>query len=174
MSAFSAMCRKMAMPSLFLRSSDIARLLRCRFWKSGSCRAEKSDGPLPSLPPSSRASILMTLAPQSANSRAQVGPARTRVRSSTKRSCKAVEAGRNGILFSRLTASCLDARDEILDQAIDLVRLFDIYRVPGPRQNFKTRTGKRLGKKLARLLAAFVLATEHDERRNAHRRDLLL
>src|SRR5215469_4489211 len=41
-SALATILRKIAIPSLFFRSSDIARLLRCRFWKSGSWRAEKS------------------------------------------------------------------------------------------------------------------------------------
>jgi hypothetical protein len=56
------------------------RLLRCRFWKS-----EPSRGPpIGSSPPKcGGVSILMTLAPQSASWRTQVGPERTRVRSST-------------------------------------------------------------------------------------------
>src|ERR1700744_2439145 len=104
------------MPSGFLRSSAIARLLRWRFWKSGSWRAEKSDGPAPSLPPSSRASILMTLAPQSANWRTQVGPDRTRVRSRTTRSLSADEAGRKDIpLSDDLLATRFDRADEVRD-----------------------------------------------------------
>src|SRR6476659_4763821 len=43
-------------------------------------------------PSSSSASILMTLAPQSASCRTQVGPARTRVRSSTVKRERACEA----------------------------------------------------------------------------------
>ena len=55
-------------------------LLRCRFWKS-----EPSRGPPSAVLPStaSGSSILMALAPQSASWRTHVGPARTRVRSST-------------------------------------------------------------------------------------------
>ena len=68
------------------------RLLRCRFWKS-----EPSRGP-PS--PSASAmcsgiSILTQFAPQSASWRTQVGPARTRVRSSTVKRLSAVEARGN-------------------------------------------------------------------------------
>src|SRR3954453_6006595 len=56
------------------------RLLRWTCWKSGPCRSPPM--PLP-VSISSGASILMTLAPQSASCRTQVGPERTRVRSST-------------------------------------------------------------------------------------------
>src|SRR5688572_10718081 len=65
------------------------RLLRCRFWKS-----EPSRGPpIPSPPFSSGGiSILMTLAPQSESCRTQVGPARTRVRSSTVKRASAWDA----------------------------------------------------------------------------------
>src|SRR4051812_31659266 len=67
----------------------MARLLRCRFWKSEPWRGPPGCSPPAS---SSSASILMTLAPQSASCRTQVGPARTRVRSSTVKRDKACEA----------------------------------------------------------------------------------
>src|SRR3954471_17678814 len=67
----------------------MARLLRCRFWKSEPWRGPPGCSPPAS---SSSASILMTLAPQSASCRTQVGLARTRVRSSTVKRDKACEA----------------------------------------------------------------------------------
>src|SRR4051812_42451231 len=67
----------------------IARLLRCRFWKSGPRRAPPSGS---AAFPSSGESILMTLAPQSASWRTAVGPARTRVRSRTVKRERAWEA----------------------------------------------------------------------------------
>src|SRR3954470_16457168 len=88
-SAFAAILFSTATPSGDFRFSVIERLLRCRFWKS-----EPSRGPpIPS--PSlmcSGISILMQFAPQSASWRTQVGPARTRVRSSTVKRLSAVEA----------------------------------------------------------------------------------
>ena len=69
------------------------RLLRCRFRKS-----EPSRGPPMLSPGASGISTLMTLAPQSASWRTQVGPARTRVRSITVKRFKASEAGLNGIV----------------------------------------------------------------------------
>src|SRR3954469_4561930 len=88
-SAFAAIFLSTATPSGDFRFSVIERLLRCRFWKS-----EPSRGPpIPS--PSlmcSGISILMQFAPQSASCRTQVGPARTRVRSSTVKRLSAVEA----------------------------------------------------------------------------------
>src|SRR6476646_7931833 len=68
------------------------RLLRCRFWKS-----EPSRGPPGASPASAGISILMTLAPQSASWRTQVGPERTRVRSRTVKRERASEALVNGI-----------------------------------------------------------------------------
>src|SRR5262245_34912203 len=70
------------------------RLLRCRFWKS-----ESERGPPGGSPPSTcgGVSILMTLAPQSASWRTQVGPERTLVRSSTVNRSSAREALGNGI-----------------------------------------------------------------------------
>src|ERR1700733_5335058 len=63
------------------------RLLRWRFMKS-----ELSRGPPIGSSESGGASTLMTLAPQSASSRTQVGPARTRVRSSTVKRASAFDA----------------------------------------------------------------------------------
>src|SRR6267143_828061 len=69
---------RISMPRGCLRSSVIARLLRCRLRKSNP-----SDVESPSI--SSRASTLMTLAPMSASRRTAVGPERARVRSMTVR-----------------------------------------------------------------------------------------
>src|SRR6266404_434885 len=93
-SAFSARRRNTARPLGSLRLSVIARLLRCKFWKSEPWR-----GPPGCSPPASsiNASILTTLAPQSASCRTQVGPARTRVRSSTVKRDRACEARGKGI-----------------------------------------------------------------------------
>src|SRR5215471_14144223 len=88
-SAFLTMRLKAATASDDLRLSVMLRLLRWRFWKS-----EPSRGPPSWSPPlgSGGSSILMTLAPQSASWRTQVGPERTRVRSSTVNRSSAVEA----------------------------------------------------------------------------------
>src|SRR5271165_3070030 len=74
------------------------RLLRCRFMKSGPSRGPPSGSPVSNL---AGVSILMTFAPQSASWRTQVGPERTRVRSSTVKRLSASEARGNGISFSR-------------------------------------------------------------------------
>src|ERR1700730_2292543 len=105
-SALFASRRKISTPCACLRSRVMLRLLRCRFWKSGPSR-----GP-PIWPSSSGISILMTSAPQSASWRTQVGPARTRVRSSTLKRASAwlaggrdiggsveLTAGRTGLLY---------------------------------------------------------------------------
>src|SRR5271166_1377894 len=70
---------RIASPSGAFRFSVRLRLLRCRFWKSGPSRAPPSPSSTPGL------STLMTSAPQSANCFTQVGPARTRVRSRTRK-----------------------------------------------------------------------------------------
>src|SRR3984893_11455852 len=68
----SASFMKIAWPSSLLRFKVIARLLRCRFWKSGPSRR------LPVASTSSpEGSILITWAPQSASCRTAVGPARS-------------------------------------------------------------------------------------------------
>src|SRR5262245_8447297 len=88
-SAFFTMRLKAATAAGDFRLSVMLRLLRWRFWKS-----EPSRGP-PSWSPalgSGGSSILMTLAPQSASWRTQVGPDRTRVRSRTVNRSRAVEA----------------------------------------------------------------------------------
>src|SRR3984885_5165672 len=104
-SAFSPSRLKTSMPSGFFRFSVIARLLRCKFWKSEPWR-----GPPSCSPPSSRsASILMTLAPQSASCRTQVGPARTRVRSSTVKRARACEARGKDIFQKTPTGQRADA-----------------------------------------------------------------
>src|SRR5680860_1153573 len=69
-----------ARPSSDLRSSASERLFRWRFWKSDPRRLPI---PLPSAP---GGSTRTTSAPQSANWRTQVGPARAIVRSSTRMS----------------------------------------------------------------------------------------
>src|SRR5215469_11220548 len=82
-SARSASLKKIARPSSLFRFNVIARLLRCRFWKSGPSRR------LPVASTSSpEGSILMTWAPQSASWRTAVGPARCAVRSMTRKSFK--------------------------------------------------------------------------------------
>src|SRR5215468_2771449 len=78
-----------ARPLGSFRFNVIARLLRCKFWKSEPWRGPPGCSPAPS---SSSASTLMTLAPQSASWRTQVGPERTRVRSSTVKRERAWEA----------------------------------------------------------------------------------
>src|SRR5215472_7319980 len=80
-SARSASLKKIFCPSSLFRLRVIARLLRCRFWKSGPSRR------LPVASTSSPVgSILMTRAPQSASWRTAVGPARCAVRSMTRKS----------------------------------------------------------------------------------------
>src|SRR5258708_3044520 len=84
---------KIATPSLSFRLSVIERLLRCRFWKSGPWRGP----PIVSLSTLGGVSILITSAPKSASWRTQVGPARTRERSRTRKRASAVEAGTWGM-----------------------------------------------------------------------------
>src|SRR6516225_10299338 len=93
-SAFLTMRLNAANASGALRLSVMLRLLRCRFWKSDPSRGPPSGSPPPG---SGGNSILMTLAPQSASWRTQVGPARTRVRSRTVNRSSAREALGNGI-----------------------------------------------------------------------------
>src|SRR5882672_10540669 len=88
---------KIATPSLSLRLSVSERLLRCRFWKSGPWRGP----PMVSCSRLGGVSILMTSAPKSASCRTQVGPARTRDRSRTRKRASAVEAGTWGIAEGR-------------------------------------------------------------------------
>src|SRR5262249_43388007 len=93
-SAFLTMRLNAAKAAGALGLSVMLRLLRCRFWKSDPSRGPPSGSPPPG---SGGNSILMTLAPQSASWRTQVGPARTRVRSSTVNRSSAREALGNGI-----------------------------------------------------------------------------
>ena len=86
---FDGMRLKAAMPCFDLRSSVIDRLLRCRFWKSALSRGPPGPSPFSRC---GGVSILMTLAPQSASCRTQVGPERTRVRSRTVKRERAWEA----------------------------------------------------------------------------------
>src|ERR1700733_6928777 len=83
---------KAASPSGDFRLSVMLRLLRCRFWKSPPSRGP----PIGSSRPGG-VSILMTLAPQSASWRTQVGPDRTRVKSSTVKRPSAFDARGKGI-----------------------------------------------------------------------------
>src|ERR1700753_3239144 len=96
-SAFFTSRMKVSRPLGLLRLSVIARLLRCKFWKSDPRRAPPSCSPPAS---SSSASTLMTLAPQAARWRTQVGAERARVRSSTVRRYRACEACGIGMLQS--------------------------------------------------------------------------
>src|SRR5712664_4152823 len=84
---------KIATPSLSLRLSVIERLLRCRFWKSGPSRGP----PIVSASRLGGVSIFTTSAPKSASCLTQVGPARTRDRSRTRKRASAVEAGTWGM-----------------------------------------------------------------------------
>src|SRR6266853_3648439 len=83
---------KIAMPSLSFRLRVIERLLRCRFWKSGPSRGPPMGASMPG-----GDSILITSAPKSASCLTQVGPARTRERSRTRKRASAVEAGTWGM-----------------------------------------------------------------------------
>ena len=74
------------------------RLLRCRFWKSDPSRApvmSSSPGP----------STLMTEAPQSESCLTAVGPARTRVRSSTRKRASGERIIRYGYSLSQTVSS---------------------------------------------------------------------
>src|SRR5438552_14801569 len=110
---------KIATPSFAFRLRVIERLLRCRFWKSGPSRGP----PIVSLSTLGGVSILITSAPKSASCRTQVGPARTRERSSTRKRESAVEAGTWGM-----------AEDGIADQCD---RYDNLY---GRRRNDRSRT----------------------------------
>src|SRR5262249_53818376 len=79
------------------RLSVMLRLLRCRFWKSDPSRGPPSGSPAPG---SGGNSILITLAPQSASWRTQVGPARTRVKSRTVKRSSAREPLGNGMFLA--------------------------------------------------------------------------
>src|SRR5260221_10795033 len=84
---------KIATPSFSFRLSVIERLLRCRSWKSGPSRGP----PMVSASRLGGVSIFTTSAPKSASWRTQVGPARTRERSRTRKRASAVEAGTWGM-----------------------------------------------------------------------------
>src|SRR5579885_3320213 len=80
---------KTSFASATLRFSVIERLLRCRFCMSGPSRGP----PIPSLGSTpGGVSILITSAPKSASWRTQVGPARTRERSRTRKRASADDA----------------------------------------------------------------------------------
>src|ERR1700719_4260334 len=96
-SAFLTIFLNAATPSADLRLSVMLRLLRCKFMKSGPSRGPPSGSPVSRW---AGVSILMTLAPQSASWRTQVGPERTRVKSSTVKRERAFEARGNGIRYS--------------------------------------------------------------------------
>src|SRR5262249_16917057 len=94
MSAFATSRLKITSPSGALRLRLRDRLLRCRFCISKPCRSP----PMPSLGSTpGGASILRTSAPKSAKMRTHVGPARTRVRSSTRRLDRALDERGGGI-----------------------------------------------------------------------------
>src|SRR5256885_181995 len=108
-SARAARRRSTRAPCFDLRSRVRLRLLRCRFWKSGPSRGPPG-GSLASR--CSGGSILTTFAPQSASWRTQVGPARTRVRSSTVKRASAVEARGAGIPALLYDAEKLHGEDQ--------------------------------------------------------------
>src|SRR5579872_2898478 len=93
-SAFLTIFLSTATPSGDFRFSVMLRLLRCRFWKSELSRGPPGPSPISIC---GGISILMTLAPQSASWRTQVGPDRTRVRSRTVKRERASEALEKGI-----------------------------------------------------------------------------
>src|SRR5579871_219493 len=93
-SAFLTIFLSASTPAGDLRLSVMLRLLRCKFVKSGPSRGPPSGSPVSRC---AGVSILMTLAPQSASWRTQVGPERTRVRSSTVNRERAFDARGNGI-----------------------------------------------------------------------------
>src|SRR3990167_1273876 len=105
-SALAASFMKIAWPSLLLRLSVIAFLLRCRFWKSKPWRAPPIESFLPPSDGGGGGSILITCAPQSASWRTAVGPARCAVRSRTVR----WERGRAVIGFSSRYLAALEGR----------------------------------------------------------------
>src|SRR5262249_402152 len=90
------------------------------------CRVVKSLCVRP-LSGASRISTLMTFAPQSANCRTQVGPARTRERSRTVRSLSADEAG------SAAMATPRNGNDEIV--------FFSLQPLPAMLHHLKWRCG---------------------------------
>ena len=79
-SACSASRIRISRPSAVFRFSVMARLLRCRFWKSEPSRRPISSSASPS---PGGGSTRITSAPQSASVRTQEGPARASVRSIT-------------------------------------------------------------------------------------------
>src|SRR6201994_5137665 len=79
-SACSTSRSRISGASSFFRFKVMARLLRCRFWKSEPSRRPTSS---PASPSSGGGSTRITSAPQSAKVRTQDGPARARVRSIT-------------------------------------------------------------------------------------------
>src|SRR5580704_674255 len=102
------------------------RLLRCKFWKS-----DRSRGPPIGSSESGGASILMTLAPQSASWRAQVGPARTRVRSSTVKRASAFDARGNGTACNSLVPRGeIAARGQNFSDPLDVVYRFARFARP--------------------------------------------
>src|SRR3979409_494284 len=104
-SAFFTSRRNTASPSGAFRLRVMLRLLRCRFWKSAPSRGPPGGSPLSSC---GGDSILMTLAPQSASWRTQVGPERTRVRSSTVNRSSARDAtGREDLRWEDLVRKAL-------------------------------------------------------------------
>src|SRR5450432_4466022 len=79
-SAASASRIRISRPSSVFRFSVMARLLRCRFWKSEPSRRPSISSGSPS---PGGGSTRITSAPQSASVRTQDGPARAKVRSIT-------------------------------------------------------------------------------------------
>src|ERR1700760_3179115 len=79
-SACSTSRSRISGASSFFRFKVMARLLRCRFWKSEPSRRPTSS---PASPSSGGGSTRITSAPQSARVRTQDGPARASVRAMT-------------------------------------------------------------------------------------------
>src|ERR1700733_6450617 len=89
-SACSASRSRISRPCSLFRFSVMARLLRCRFWKSEPSRRPTSS---PASPSSGGGSTRITSAPQSASVRTQEGPARAKVRSITLKRASGSGAG---------------------------------------------------------------------------------
>src|SRR5882762_4331450 len=138
-SAFSTSRRNTSRPFWSFRLSVMARLLRCRFWKSEPWRGPPGCSPAAS---SIRASILTTLAPQSASCRTQVGPERTRVRSSTVKRDRADEACGEGIYGLRSFVGFQDLAVLARRYRCDLVWFNTLF--PRNRQNDKPTEGALL------------------------------
>src|SRR5262249_7465507 len=121
-SACSASRSRISRPSSLFRLSVMARLLRCRFWKSEPSRRPTSS---PASLSSGGGSTRITSAPQSASVRTQEGPARAKVRSMTLKRDNGSEGALCGVSRADVsTGLCMlispGARDERRLLALEL------------------------------------------------------